>query len=55
MKISLTTGGAYHYDAGLVSGLLKQQLAIDVIGGDELQKATPMHSSGGELLELIWQ
>lgn len=46
MKISLTTGRAFHYDVGLVSGLLKQNLAIDVIGGDVLQRYSEMRQAG---------
>ena len=42
MKITLTTGGAPHYEQGLVSGLVKQQMNIDVIGGDELEAAPIM-------------
>ena len=42
MKITLTTGGAPHYEQGLVSGLVKQQLDIEVIGGDELEAAPIM-------------
>lgn len=46
MKISLTTGRAFHYDVGLVSGLLKQNLALDVIGGDVLQRYSGMQQPG---------
>jgi D-inositol-3-phosphate glycosyltransferase len=46
MKISLTTGSAFHYDVGLISGLLKQNLAIDVIGGDTLQRYAGMRQPG---------
>jgi D-inositol-3-phosphate glycosyltransferase len=40
VKISLITGGAPHYEQGLVSGLAEQPLEIDVVGNDELG-ATP--------------
>jgi D-inositol-3-phosphate glycosyltransferase len=36
VKITLITGGAPHYEAGLVSGLVKQGLLLDVVGGDDL-------------------
>jgi glycosyltransferase involved in cell wall biosynthesis len=39
MKISLITGGAPHYELGLIEGLTSQNIAIDVIGGDDLQPA----------------
>jgi D-inositol-3-phosphate glycosyltransferase len=43
VKISLITGGAPHYEQGLVSGLAEQPLEIDVIGGDELGATPVMH------------
>lgn len=46
MKISLTTGRAFHYDVGLVSGLVKQNLALEVIGGDALQRYPGMSQPG---------
>ncbi|HEX3800829.1 MAG TPA: glycosyltransferase family 4 protein [Verrucomicrobiae bacterium] len=39
MKITLTTGGAPHYETGLIQGLVNQNIALDVIGGDELEPA----------------
>ena len=43
MKISLITGGAPHYEQGLVSGLAEQPLEIEVVGGDELEATPAMH------------
>jgi len=40
MKITLITGGAPHYDAGLLSGLVEQEITIDVIGGDDQEHAS---------------
>jgi glycosyltransferase involved in cell wall biosynthesis len=42
MKISLITGGAPHYEIGLVSGLVEQDLVVDVIGGKDLEAAPVM-------------
>jgi glycosyltransferase involved in cell wall biosynthesis len=42
MRISLMTGGAPHYEMGLVSGLVQQHLLLDVIGGSELEGASVM-------------
>jgi glycosyltransferase involved in cell wall biosynthesis len=42
MKITLTTGGAPHYELGLLSGLVAREIDIDVIGGDELKDAAIM-------------
>ena len=52
MKITLTTGGAPHYEAGLVAGLLEQNLSVEVIGGPELQQAAVMHDPRVRYLNL---
>jgi len=44
IKITLTTGGAPHYELGLVSGLIGQHVHIEVIGGDELANALIMRN-----------
>ena len=36
MKITLITGGAPHYEAGLIAGLAEHDVTVDVIGGDDL-------------------
>ena len=36
------TGGAPHYEMGLVSGLAEEDLAVDVIGGSDLELASVM-------------
>ncbi len=36
MRITLITGGAPHYEAGLITGLVEQNVNMDVIGGDDL-------------------
>jgi D-inositol-3-phosphate glycosyltransferase len=36
MTITLITGGAPHYEAGLISGLIGQDVEVEVIGGDDL-------------------
>jgi D-inositol-3-phosphate glycosyltransferase len=36
LKVALITGGAPHYEAGLVSGLIEQNLELEVLGGPEL-------------------
>jgi glycosyltransferase involved in cell wall biosynthesis len=40
--ITLITGGAPHYEAGLISGLIEQEVALEVIGGDDLASAKVM-------------
>jgi glycosyltransferase involved in cell wall biosynthesis len=42
LKISLITGDEPHYQVGLVSGLAKQDLLLEVIGGDKLAEAPVM-------------
>ena len=42
IKATLTTGGALHYELGLLSGLVAQEIDVDVIGGDELKDAAIM-------------
>jgi D-inositol-3-phosphate glycosyltransferase len=36
VTITLITGGAPHYEVGLISGLVAQNVEIEVIGGDDL-------------------
>ena len=36
MRITLITGGAPHYEAGLITALLEHDITMDVIGGDDL-------------------
>lgn len=36
MKITLITGGSPHYEAGLIAGLVGQNVAVEVVGGDDL-------------------
>ena len=36
MKFTLITGGAPHYEAGLIAGLAEHDVTVDVIGGDDL-------------------
>jgi len=45
MKITLTTGGAPHYELGLVAGLVEQKVLVEVIGGDELERAPIMQNA----------
>jgi D-inositol-3-phosphate glycosyltransferase len=42
LKISLITGGAPHYELGLISGLVEHNVQLEVIGGDELEAAPIM-------------
>ena len=46
VKVTLTAGGALHYEAGLVSGLLEQGIEVEVVGGDELGAFAIMHGPG---------
>jgi D-inositol-3-phosphate glycosyltransferase len=36
VRITLITGGAPHYEAGLIAGLIEHNIIVDVIGGDDL-------------------
>ena len=39
----MITGGAPHYEAGLISGLAERGIALDVIGGDDLVNAPALN------------
>jgi len=39
LKITLIAGGAPHYEAGLIAGLVEHNVTADVIGGDDLGNA----------------
>jgi glycosyltransferase involved in cell wall biosynthesis len=50
MKVTLLTGDAPHYELGLLSGLIRQGLEVDVIGGDCLGNAPVLGENGVHLL-----
>lgn len=44
MNITLITGGAPHYEAGLIAGLTENGVQLNVIGGDDLASAPALKS-----------
>lgn len=44
MNITLITGGAPHYEAGLIAGLAENGVQLNVIGGDDLASAPALKS-----------
>jgi glycosyltransferase involved in cell wall biosynthesis len=45
LRITLITGGAPHYEAGLIAGLARQNVEVEVVGGEDLAKAPELQSS----------
>ena len=43
MRITFITGGAPHYEAGLITGLVEHNITVDVIGGDDLANTPVLH------------
>jgi D-inositol-3-phosphate glycosyltransferase len=50
MKVTLVTGDDAHYQLDLLSGLVKQGLEVDVIGGDALGNAPVLHEKAVHFL-----
>jgi glycosyltransferase involved in cell wall biosynthesis len=43
VRITFITGGAPHYEAGLITGLVEHNITVDVIGGDDLANTPVLH------------
>src|SRR5260221_19321 len=46
VKIALITGGAPHYESGLISGLVEQGVKLDVVGGSDLESSLALRLPG---------